>query len=192
MTKRNNKENAHEEDKGPMDSVENKFYTTRRRKEQINKYMELTGRTNFSAFIRLCITMYMEVINPIDREGRELQLWERIKNIETTIKEISEKRSTIQEQISSKREEQATITLRRKTLRDQIPSEALTDIPNYEEIKGRIVELIEAMPEKEIKEFVLMQKLKEEFDEKNIWLTLFKLQKLEKLVFNMNEGVLSI
>lgn len=185
--------NTNGEGKDPTKLIQLKTYVSPREKKEIYEYMNKIGEKNFSAFNRMTLRIYMHFIRPIDSA---LSLNEKLSNIEVQIEEMNtelKKKVSFEDQMEMIKQEQQAIALQQRFLKDELALLDPARIPQYAEIKKEILKLLAGMPQKTMKEFVLMNVLRQDnYDERNIWLTLTKLELDGHISFDKRKGELTL
>lgn len=179
-------ENQNQEDLQEL--IQKKLYLTKKFENDIYAYMEKAGFSNFSAFIRLCTRFYMYVIAPIDSNKKTLSLSQRLQKIESQLDQVITEEHKIEEKALRYQEQKHILEQKEKIFDDRISKQELDKIENYDTIREDIISQIEMMDNNEIKEFVLMGKLKEKYEEKTLWLSIIKMQIDRDLLFDKTKG----
>lgn len=153
----------------------------------MKKYQKQKGYKTFAGMMRTAFRI-LTILDPADlEEGVSLSLPEQLKKIDDKLTILMNELDVIKkdEEILEKRLE--INSQQKKELEYQLNEINIENIPYFNEIKFNLLDLLENITGKSLKEFVIMEYLRKDFEEKYIWLTIMKLRQLNIIIFEKGE-----
>jgi DNA-binding transcriptional MerR regulator len=191
--KKDGKESKEGEEVNLFETKQYKVYLTIRKRRKIAEYMKQKGKTNFSGFVREAINFYMYHINPVESSA---SIDHQLQDLEVKIEEINERLEideSYREEQEQIKQENIILQSQQETLQEKISQLDPEMIPQYYPLKIKILEMLNDIEDHSLKEFVLMNVLRDQgYEENQIWLTLTKLQYEKIITFNKTKGEITL
>lgn len=159
----------------------------------MNNYTETKNYGNRSEMLRIAFRTLKQVF-PLESSNTErISIEDRLKRIEKRLEEIKIETKIMDKEDRVISNQELALNIRESEIHERFDKLSPNDIPHYEEIVDSIMKLISNFKntsEGGIKDFVLMEHLRPKYTDSLVWLVLYKLRKLGKLM--LEKGVWKI
>ena len=140
-------------------------YASPELKEEMERYKEEKHFSSLSSMLRMGFTLMKQVLGTDSSKPNEPTLAERLEGIETKIEEV--------------KSELVFLGKQQEEIDNEFDSVPVEIIPNFKIISEKILSLISELDG--IKDFVIMEHLRNEYSEGIIWASLMKLKNMKKI-----------